>query len=284
MAVGQARYSPMCNDSGGIIDDLIVYKLAPERYMAAVNASNRFKDADWIKARLFGNVTFEDISDSIAQIALQGPASKAIMTKLVSEDALPEKYYACTQDVHIGGTACIVARTGYTGEFGYELYVSAERAEIIWNLLMDAGVPDGLVPCGLGARDTLRLEAAMPLYGHEMDETITPLETALGFAVKFDKPDFIGKAALIAKGAPGRRRVGLKLTGKGIAREHQDVYAGDALIGRTTSGTHCPYLGGAYAMAILDIDYTEPTTAVEIDVRGRRVTAEVVELPFYKHK
>jgi aminomethyltransferase len=286
MEVGQARYSLMCNEAGGTMDDLVVYKLGDENYMLVINAVNRFKDVEWMKSHSFGEVNIEDISGRMAQIALQGPASAGIITKLVPAGALPSKYYTCAQHVDIGGAACIVSRTGYTGEFGYELYLPAEDAVKVWNLLFAAGEPEGLKPCGLGARDTLRLEAGMPLYGHEMDETITPLESALDFALRFDKPDFIGKAVLTEIGLPPVRRVGLKLTGKGIAREHQDVYDddGDLLIGRTTSGTYCPYLNGAYAMAIIDTKYIRPQTAVQVDVRGRRVTAEVVELPFYKRQ
>lgn len=286
MTIGQARYSPMCNEAGGIVDDLIVYKLDEEKYMAVVNASNRIKDVAWMKSKLFGDVKFEDISDSIALLALQGPLSVKIITKLIPLSALPSKYFSATQNIDVAGVECLVSRTGYTGEFGYELYMSAQHAVKVWDALMEAGAPEGLMPCGLGARDTLRLEAAMPLYGHEMDETITPLETAIDFALRLDKPDFIGKAALIEKGMPSVRRIGLKLTGKGIAREHQDVYDddGDLLIGHTTSGTYCPYLGGAYAMAIINVKYIKPATIVQVDVRGRRVAAEVVELPFYKRR
>jgi len=171
----------------------------------------------------------------------------------------------------------MISRTGYTGEHGYEIYADAGYAGKLWELLLSAGA----VPCGLGSRDTLRLEAGMPLYGHEMDEGITPLEAGLTWAVKRDKPDFIGKQAIMQRGTP-RIRIGLKVTGKGIAREKQGVYMDDILIGEVTSGTHLPYLGGAYAMALADSTRAALGAEVTIDVRGRRVTAEIVPLPFYK--
>ena len=161
------------------------------------------------------------------------------------------------------------------------VYLAAEEAPKLWELLLETGKEEGLIPCGLGARDTLRLEAAMPLYGHEMNDEITPVEAGLGFFVKMQKEEFIGKAALEEKGAPGVKRVGLKVTGRGIIREHTDVYVGDKKVGVTTSGTHCPYIKAPVAMALLDTEYTEVGTAVEAEVRGRKVAAEVVPLPFY---
>ncbi|MCI5597603.1 MAG: glycine cleavage system aminomethyltransferase GcvT [Lachnospiraceae bacterium] len=284
LKTGSARYSPMCNEQGGVVDDLIVYKKGDDDYLIVVNAANRHKDFDFIKAHLFGDVECEDISDSIAQIALQGPESQKILSKLVSEDDIPAKYYTFKENVEIGGNAWLISQTGYTGEFGFELYGPAEEAPKVWNMLLEAGKEFGLIPCGLGARDTLRLEAAMPLYGHEMNDEITPLETGLNFAVKMKKDNFIGKDAMVAKGDLTRKRVGLKVTGRGIVREEQKVFSGDKEIGFTTSGTHCPYLGYAIGMAILDIDYTEVGTPVEVEVRGRRVACEIVPLPFYKRE
>jgi aminomethyltransferase len=282
LKTGSARYSPMCNANGGVVDDLIVYKKGDDDYLIVVNAANRHKDFDFIKANLSGEVECEDISDSIAQIALQGPASLKILSKLVKEDDIPMKYYTFKDDVEVAGVKCLISQTGYTGEFGFELYGPAEGAATLWNALLEAGKEEGLIPCGLGARDTLRLEAAMPLYGHEMNDEITPLETGLDFAVKMNKEEFIGKEAIEAKLPLTRKRVGLKVTGRGIVREEQKVFVGDKEVGFTTSGTHCPYLGYAIGMAILDIDYTEVGTAVEVEVRGRKVPCEVVPLPFYK--
>lgn len=282
MVDGQARYSPMCNEEGGTVDDLIVYKYKDNVYYIVVNAANKDKDYKWMLDHKFGNVTFEDMSDSISQIALQGPKSFEILSKLTSEENIPKKYYHCIFNAEVDGMKCIVSQTGYTGEDGYEIYLSNEDAPKMWESLMSAGEEFGLIPCGLGARDTLRLEAAMPLYGHEMDDTVDPLETGLGFAVKMTKDDFIGKKAIEAKGDFTRKRVGLKVLKRGIIREHEDIYVGEKLIGHTTSGTHCPYLGYPIAMALIDIDYTEIGTKVDVLVRGRKIEAEVVKLPFYK--
>jgi len=288
MVDGQVKYSPMCNENGGVVDDLLVYRKKSDSYLLVINAANRFKDVEWMKQHLFGEVIFEDISDKVAQIALQGPNSKEILGKLTKKEDIPVKYYSFSEDIIVAGITCLVSKTGYTGEDGYELYCSNSDAIKLWDALLEAGntLPEigygGLIPCGLGARDTLRLEAAMPLYGHEMDDTVTPLETGLGFAVKMDKEDFVGKAGILAKGKPTRTRVGLNITGRGIAREHCQVYYGDELIGTTTSGTHCPYLGRPVAMALLDITHSEIGTQVEVDVRGRRIAAEIVGLPFYK--
>ena len=176
----------------------------------------------------------------------------------------------------------MVSRTGYTGEDGFELYCAPADAPALWDALLEAGEPFGLIPCGLGARDTLRLEAAMPLYGHELSPAINPYEAVLGISVKLEKPDFIGKAALEQARPISRRRVGLKITGRGIAREECPVYDGEKQIGVVTSGTHCPWLGQAVAMAMVDVAYKEPGTVVQVDVRGRKVEAEVVKTPFYK--
>lgn len=279
---GQARYSPMCNEEGGVVDDLIVYKVRDDHYFIVVNAANKDKDFAWMKKHEFGNAVFTDISKDVAQIALQGPKAETILKKLVAEEDIPKKYYSAYFHKEIGGMDCIISKTGYTGEDGFEFYLAAEEAPKLWELLLETGKEEGLIPCGLGARDTLRLEAAMPLYGHEMNDEITPVEAGLGFFVKMQKEEFIGKAALEEKGVPAVKRVGLRVTGRGIIREHTDVYADGKKIGVTTSGTHCPYIKAPVAMALLDTEYTKVGTAVEAEVRGRKVAAEVVPLPFYK--
>lgn len=281
MPEGRVRYSVMCNEKGGVIDDLVVYKFGDEEYLVVVNAANRHKDYAHMAANLLPGTKAEDISDSVAQLALQGPAAPAILGRLVSGDSLPKKYYTAVRDVDIHGMKCMVSRTGYTGELGYEIYTAPENAVALWKLLRETGAQDGLIPCGLGARDTLRLEAAMPLYGHEMDETISPLEAGLDFGVKLGKAEFIGRDALLAAGAPSRVRVGLEITGRGIAREHQDVFLGDKNIGMTTSGTHCPAAGKALAMALVDASHSAPGTNLDVDIRGRRVSATILPLPFY---
>ena len=281
MPVGKVRYGVMCYEDGGTVDDLLVYKFGEEDYYVVVNASNRHKDFEHMKANLLPDTEIEDISDSIAQVALQGPKAKEIMLKLMKQEDLPQKYYTAKRDVDIAGMNCLISYTGYTGEAGYEIYTANENAEKLWNVIMDAGKEYGLIPCGLGARDTLRLEASMPLYGHEMDETITPLETGLDFGVKMNKEEFIGKKALEEKGEPKICRVGLRIIDKGVLREHQDVYVGSEKIGHTTSGTFSPLLKTSIAMALIDKNYSDIGTVVEVDVRGRRLKAEVVAMPFY---
>jgi len=283
LADGFVRYSPMCYENGGVVDDLLVYKLEDNLYYIVVNASNRHKDVEWMQKNLKGDVQLKDISDDVAQIALQGPLAEAVLKKLAAEGDIPQKNYTFVRKAPVGGIDCLISRTGYTGEDGFELYTANADAPALWNKLLEAGEEFGLIPCGLGARDTLRMEAAMPLYGHEMDATISPWETGLGWAVKMAKEDFIGKAAIEATGRP-RARVGLKITGRGIAREHCDVYVGDQKIGHSTSGTHCPYLGLPVAMALVDSAYKEVGTQMEVEVRGRRISAEVVKLPFYKRE
>lgn len=282
MVDGQARYSPMCNENGGTVDDLIVYKKSDDHYFIVVNAANKDKDYQWMLDHQFGEVIFTDVSEQYAQLALQGPKAMEILKKLTAEENIPKKYYHAVFDTEVAGIPCIISKTGYTGEDGVELYLDSSNAEKMWDALLEAGKEDGLIPCGLGARDTLRMEAAMPLYGHEMDDTVSPLETGLGFAVKMKKDDFIGKAALEEKEAPQRTRIGLKVTGRGIIREHQEVFKDGEKIGLTTSGTHCPYLGYPIAMALVAEGSAELGDKVEVEVRGRKVEAEVVALPFYK--
>lgn len=282
LADGRVRYSPMCNEHGGIVDDLLVYRMSAEKYMVIPNAANREKDVEFIRAHLFGDVTVEDISDSIAQIALQGPKSRDILLQLLPGERIPAKYYTFLEDIQVNGIPCILSQTGYTGEDGYEFYCRAQDAAKLWTTLLEAGSEYGIRPCGLGCRDTLRLEAAMPLYGHEMNGEISPLEAGLNFAIKMQKPDFIGKKAIEARGGPQITRVGLKVTGRGIVREDCPVFLDNRQIGRTTSGTYCPYLKGAYAMALVEAGAAPAGTKVQAEVRGRKVDAEIVPLPFYK--
>ncbi len=277
---GQARYSVMCYEDGGCVDDLIVYKVRKNHYFIVVNAANKDKDFAWMKEHERGDAVFTDISDAVAQIAVQGPKAKEILRRLLPEEEFPVKYYSAHFSVSIGGMKCAISRSGYTGSAGYELYMASSDAAAMWKLLLDIGKEDGLIPCGLGARDTLRLEAGMPLYGHEMDASISPLEAGLDFAVKMKKDDFIGKGALVAKEIT-RVRIGLKVTGRGIVREHMAVYQGDTQVGMTTSGTQAPYLGYPVAMALVGTDASAVGTKLTADVRGRRVAVEVVPLPFY---
>ena len=205
MADGQARYSPMCYEDGGVVDDLIVYRCSDTAWLAVVNASNIGKDRDWMTAHLAGDCTLEDLSDQTAQLALQGPGAEALLRTLTAD--LPAKNYTAVLHGTVDGRPCLVSRTGYTGEDGFELYCAPADAPALWDALTAAGA----LPCGLGARDTLRLEAAMPLYGHELSPSINPYEAGLGIFVKLEKPDFIGKAALERARPVSRRRVGLQM-------------------------------------------------------------------------
>ncbi|NMP37671.1 MAG: glycine cleavage system aminomethyltransferase GcvT [Clostridiales bacterium] len=282
LEIGFVRYSPMCNDNGGVVDDLIVYRKGEDLYYIVVNAANHEKDAAWIKSKLSGKVLFTDCSDDTAEIALQGPRAKDILKTLCDESLIPVKYYSFTDNVSVGGISCMVSRTGYTGEDGFELYCENNCAAELWEKLLEAGKPFGLIPCGLGSRDTLRLEAAMPLYGHEMTDEITPLETGLGRFVKLDKGDFIGRDALIAKGEPARTRIGLEILDRGIARGGEPVFLGEKQVGFITSGTMAPCLKKSIAMAIVDIAAASEDTALTVETRGKRLCAKAVKLPFYK--
>lgn len=282
LEIGRVRYTLMCNENGGVIDDLLVYKCSEEKYLLVINAANRAKDVAWMEQHVFGEVKFSDQSDQFVQIALQGAFAKEIIRKLTKEEEIPKKYYSFTEHADVGGIDCILSRTGYTGEFGYELYCQPKDGLKLWHLLVETGQEYGIIPCGLGARDTLRLEAGMPLYGHEMNEQITPLETDLSFAVKLKKEEFVGKKAILDKGEPEITRIGLQLTERGIVREGADVYFQDKKIGETTSGTMCPYINKACAMALVAKDVVDIGSKLEVDVRGKRIAAEVVALPFVK--
>ncbi len=281
LAVGRVRYGVMCYDDGGTVDDLIVYRTGEQSYLVVVNAANRAKDVEWMRGHISPETGFSDISESVAQLALQGPAAQKIIEKVAAPADIPERYYSFTVCT-VAGIKCLLSRTGYTGESGFELYCAPADAAALWDKLLDAGSEDSLIPCGLGARDTLRLEAAMPLYGHELSAQIDPVQAGLGFAIKMDKPDFIGKQGILARPAGRRRRAGLKVTGRGIVREHCDIFDGDRPVGASTSGTFCPKLNGAYAMAMLEPDCCEPGRTLSADVRGRKIEVEVVPLPFYK--
>ncbi len=283
MESGAARYSLMCNEDGGCIDDLVVYKRDENDYLLVVNAANRDVDREHITAHINGDVKFCDVSDDVSQIALQGPLAYDILLKLVDKNDIPTKYYTAKWYVNVAGFECLISRTGYTGEDGFEIYFRNSHAVHIWDAICKVGVPMGMMLCGLGARDTLRLEAGMPLYGHEIDESITPLDAGLSFAVKTEKEQFIGKEAIIRRGSI-LSRIGIKMVARGIAREGCDVYFGDRIIGKTTSGTHCAYIGYAVAMALVEQGSVSIGDNIEVSIRGKRVAAVVVKLPFYKRK
>ncbi len=284
LAVGRAHYSMICASDGGILDDLIVYRLAEAQFLVVPNAGNARLVSDALSERFEGRrVVLDDRSLDTALVAIQGPRAAAILEPLtdVSLDGL--RYYAIAEG-HVGGIPALVARTGYTGEDGFEVFVDAGRGSELWDRLLAAGAAFGIAPVGLGARDTLRLEAGMPLYGNELDTTTNPFEAGLGRVVKLDKAgDFVGRAALarMAGEGPARLLVGLVMRGRGIARHGYPVFAGERATGHVTSGTVSPTLGVAIAMAYVAGGDAGPGTMLDVTIRDSRVAAEVVRLPFY---
>lgn len=285
LAVGRAHYSMICAPDGGIIDDLIVYRLGSERFLVVANAGNAAVVSDALAERLDGwRAVLDDRSMTTSLVAVQGPAAAGILGPLTDVDLERLRYYAIAAGL-VAGIPALVARTGYTGEDGFEVFVDWERGPAIWDALAEAGRDAGTIPCGLGARDTLRLEAGMPLYGNELDRGTTPFEAGLGRVVKFEKDGgFVGREALeaVARTGPSRRLVGLVVTGRGIARHGHAVFAGDRRTGVVTSGTQSPTLGQPIAMAYVAPEDGEPDTMLDVEIREQRVAARVVPLPFYR--
>ncbi|MGW3242222.1 glycine cleavage system aminomethyltransferase GcvT [Streptomyces sp. NPDC001070] len=291
LAVGRARYTMICAPDGGILDDLIVYRLGDEEYMVVANASNAQVVLDAVTERAAGfDAAVRDDRDAYALIAVQGPESPGILKSVTDADLDGLKYYAGLPGT-VAGVSALIARTGYTGEDGFELFVAPADAEKLWQALTDAGADAGLVPCGLSCRDTLRLEAGMPLYGHELTTALTPFDAGLGRVVKFDKPgDFVGREALTeaaakAEAAPPRKLVGLVAEGRRVPRAGYPVVAGGEVVGEVTSGAPSPTLGKPIAMAYVDAGHAAPgTSGVGVDIRGTHEPYEVVALPFYKRQ
>ncbi|MEP7064897.1 MAG: glycine cleavage system aminomethyltransferase GcvT [Gemmatimonadota bacterium] len=285
LAVGRAHYSMITDETGGVLDDLIVYRLGDARFMVVPNASNASVVAAALQERLAGfDATLDDASMRTSLVAIQGPRAAEIVQPFVDVDLRTIKYYSGTQTTACGVPA-ILARTGYTGEDGFELFVEWEDAVRVWDTLLEAGADRGLVPAGLGARDTLRLEAGMPLYGNELDRDTTPFEAGLGRLVSFAKSgDFVGRAALErARDNPRKRLVGMKLEGRGIARIGYPVYlpAAATACGNITSGTASPTLGYAIAMGYVPASDGD-SSALEVGIRDSRASAQVVPMPFYR--
>ena len=285
LAVGRAQYSMIVAPDGGILDDLIIYRLADDRFMVVANASNAAVVSDALAERLDGTrAVLDDHSLATGLVAVQGPRSVDALRALTDVDLDGLRYYAIA-DGQVAGIPAQVARTGYTGEDGFEVFVETDRTVELWDaLLPEVRGVDG-VPVGLGARDTLRLEAGMPLYGNELDRATTPFDAGLGRVVKLDKPgDFVGRAALekVATDGPRRRLVGLVVEGRGIARHGYPVHAGERRSGVVTSGTQSPTLGQPIAMASVTPTDGEPGTILDVEIRDARVPARVVPLPFYR--
>lgn len=286
LAVGAAQYSMVCNPSGGIKDDIFIYRLAPTRFLVCVNASNREKIFSWFCAKApQGDVRLEDESGYLAQIALQGPQSPQILRALCPDAADRLKPRQCLE-TSILGAQSIVSRTGYTGEVGYELYLPAASAAAAWQALMKTGEKAGIKPCGLGARDLLRLEVGYLLYGNDMDEQTTPLEAGAAFAVDFSKGEFIGRSILLEQKekGPAKRLVGFELIEKGVPRHGMKVLSNGKDIGVVTSGNLSPRLQKGIGLASVLTAFSEPGARFQIDIRGRLQDAACVKLPFYKRK
>lgn len=281
---GKAQYSLMCYPDGGTIDDLLIYRISGDKYLVVLNAANIEKDLEWMEHHLIEGAQLDNLSDKTALIALQGPAAAAIMADAGLAEAVALKPFTFLPEVDVAGITAIISRTGYTGEDGFEMYVPAEHAPAVWSHLLAAGKPHGLVPIGLGARDTLRFEACLSLYGQELSADISPLEAGLTRFVKLDKGDFIGREALLRQQETGipRKIVGIEMIDRGIPRTHYPLYAGDTLVGEVTTGTRSPSLKRDLGLALVQTAYAEVGTELLIEIRGKKLKARVVATPFYR--
>src|SRR5688572_8833111 len=284
---GQAHYSALTNERGGVVDDLLVYRFDLDKLLLVVNAGTTEKDWDWITShKKDENITLTNASADYCQIAVQGPHAFGILQRLTETDLGEIKYYHFTMG-YVDGIESIISRTGYTGEDGFEIYADAKYARQLWDKILetgDFGKDSGILPCGLAARNTLRLESAMSLYGHELNDDITPLEANLGWITKLPKGEFIGREALLEKKEQGlsRRIVGFEMTERGIARDGYDVYIGDKRVGYVTSGSPAPFLKKNIGLAFLPVEFANDAQEIKIEVRGKYLSAKVVPTPFYK--
>ena len=283
LKLGQAHYSGLLYEHGGFVDDILVHKVADDHFFLCVNASNQDKDFEHIRAHNRFDCAVENNGDRYAQIAIQGPKAAATLQKLTAVDLSGIKYYWFT-DGEVAGTPARIAHTGYTGEDGFEIYVPPIEAERIWKSVMDAGAEFGIKPCGLGARNTLRLEAKMALYGHEIDASISPLEADLGWIVKLDKGEFVGRAPLVKQKETGLRRklTGFEMCGRGIGRDGYEVFLNGAPAGWVTSGGPAPALNKNIGLCYLPVEHAVPGKTIQIMIRNQPVDAVTVETPFYK--
>ena len=281
---GKAQYSAILNDEGGVIDDIIIYRFNKELFLLCVNASNADKDFEWLKSRNPTDVRITNASAEYGQIAVQGPRALELLAPLVKGGDLGSLKPFHFVESELLGSKVIIARTGYTGEDGVEIFVKSDRTADLWRLLLEHGASYGVMPCGLGARDSLRLEAAYPLHGHELSEDVPALESGLGWIIKFDKGDFIGRAALekIKASGPARKLVGLVLDEPGIARQGDTLQVNGAEVGVVTSGTKTPTVNKALGMAFIASELAKPDTQVSVVVRGRPIAGHLISLPFYK--
>ena len=284
---GQAQYSALTTPEGTVVDDLLVYRFAEDHLLLVVNAGTTDKDWEWISSRHRGEqVELRNVSGDYCQLALQGPAALSILQKLTETQLADIKYYHFVRG-KVDGVEAIISRTGYTGEDGFEVYAAPDKAEQLWNKMLETGnfgSDAGVLPCGLAARNTLRLEAGMALYGHEITETTTLLEANLGWITKLNKGDFIGREALQKQKEEGLKRklVGFEVTDRGIARDDQDVVVDGQRVGKVTSGSPAPFLKKNIGMAYVPVELSNAGQAIQIDVRGKLLNAQIVPLPFYQ--
>jgi aminomethyltransferase len=281
---GQAHYSAFTNEKGGVVDDLLVYRFGPEKLLLVVNAGTTEKDWAWITSHQDSDeVVLTNASADYCQIAIQGPKALGILQKLTETPLDPIKYYHFTTG-KVDGVESIISRTGYTGEDGFEVYAAADKAEQLWNKILETGKGENLLPCGLAARNTLRLESAMSLYGHELDDDISTLEANLGWITKLDKGDFTGRDVIIGIKSAGLKRklVGFEMKEPGIARDGFDVYLDDKKVGVVTSGSPAPFLKKNIGLAFVPAEFANVGQQITIDVRGKKLLAEIVPTPFYK--
>ncbi len=280
---GEICYSPMCYENATIVDDLLAYKFSDSKVLLVVNASNTDKDYEWIRSQMkHYRINVKNVSNDYAQIAFQGPMAEKILKKVAGVDLSKIPFYSFTTG-QINGINCIVSRTGYTGEDGFELYFDPAAALAMWRKLIEIGEDNKVMPCGLGARDTLRFEACYMLYGNDIDDTTTPLEAGLGWTVDFTKPAFNGKDVLVDQKTNGvsKRLRGFEIEG-GIARHGYEIFGEDQKIGRITSGTKSPTLNKSLALGYVDIDHSKIGSEVFVDIHGKKVKASVIKTPFYR--
>lgn len=282
-----AQYTAMCYENGGTVDDLLVYKIEDDHYLLVVNASNIEKDFNWLQDHAEGNVELKNLSEDMAQLAIQGPLAEKVLQKLAGTNLSDIGFFKFQQDVDLNGKKALVSRTGYTGEDGFEVYCDAQDAVALWIEILEAGKEEGVLPCGLGARDTLRFEANLALYGQELSPEITPLEAGIGFAVKVNKEaDFIGKEVLKNQKENGvpRKLAGIEMIDRGIPRHGYPVYKGEELIGEVTTGTQSPTLKKNIGLVLIKKEFAEPGTDLEVEIRGKRLKAKIAATPFYKRE
>lgn len=282
----RAVYTPMCYPDGGTVDDLLIYRLEDEKYMLVVNASNTEKDYEWLMEHRRSGVEIHNATHDYAQLAIQGPSAQSVLQKLTGFPLEELRFFRFANDVEIGGVKGLISRTGYTGEDGFEFYFPAKEAEELWERILEAGQGEGIVPAGLGARDTLRFEAALPLYGHELSQMVSPLEAGLGRFVKLEKEYFIGRDALMRQNEEGLKKtlVGFEMLDRGIPRNGYKIQYEDKEIGMVTSGNFAPTIKKNLGLALIDPAYSKVGTEFSVLIRNKSLRAKVVEIPFYSKK